>query len=168
MPGHPASNSTISSQNTDAKAINGKYDLVEIFTLIIHPLHALWANRAHQSLGDKRFHDRSEQERLHIHVEQTSDAADRVVRVQRAENKVTGHRCADRDVRRLDVTNLAHHDNVRVLPQNVTQAFGEGKIDLRFHVNLRDAGQTIFDLSFDGDGTALHRIDARKKAIKRC
>ncbi len=100
---------------------------------------AFRADRAHEPLRDERFHDRGEQERLDIHIEQTSDAADCVVRVQRAENKMASHGSANGDVRRLDVANFTDHDDVRVLPQNVTQTLCEGEIDLWFHVNLRDA-----------------------------
>ena len=87
------------------------------------------------------MHDRGEQERLDAHVEQTRDAADGVVRVQRGEDQVTRHRRANGDFRRLEVANFTDHDDVRVLPQNVPQAVGEGEVDLRFHVDLRDAGR---------------------------
>ena len=106
-------------------------------------------------MGDKRFHDRREQKRLHVHIEQTRDAADGIIRVQRAENKVTSHRRANRDVRGFDVANLADHHHVRILSQNVTETFGERQIDLRFHVDLRNTGQSIFHRFFNRDDAAL-------------
>src|SRR5205823_12689094 len=105
--------------------------------------------------------------RLHIHIEQPRDAADGIIRVQRAENKMTRHRGADRDVCGFDVANLTNHHNVRVLPQNVTETFGKGQIDLWLHVNLRHARQPIFHWLFDGDDAALNGIDAAQEAIKR-
>ena len=98
---------------------------------------------------------------------QTRDAADGVVRVQGAEDEVTGHRRADGDFRRLDVANFADHDDVRVLAQNVAQAVREGQADLRFHLDLRDAGQPVFDRFLDRDDAPLDRVDAAEKAIER-
>src|SRR5262249_28709793 len=38
---------------------------------------------------------------------------------------------------------------------------------LRFHIDLRNTSNSIFDRFFNGDDPALHRIDATEKAIKR-
>ncbi len=46
---------------------------------------------------------------------------------KRAEDKVTGHGRANRDVRGLDVANFADHHDVRVLSQNVTQTWAKVK-----------------------------------------
>jgi hypothetical protein len=86
--------------------------------------------------------------------------------VKRAENKVASHGRANRDVRSFDVTNFTDHDNVWVLSQNVTKAFGEGQINFRFHIDLRNAWNSIFDWFFDCDDTALHGINAAEEAIK--
>src|SRR5438094_951106 len=150
-----------------AEFFHRKADLGEVFARIVDPLHAVWTNRAHESLRDERLDHRSEQKRLHIHIEQARDAADGIIRVQRAENKMTRHRRADRDVRRFDVANLTNHHNVRVLPQNVTETFGKGQIDLRLNVDLGHARQPIFHRLFDGDDAPLNGIDAAQEAIKR-
>src|SRR5437899_1848460 len=120
-----------------------------------------------QPLGDERFHNRGEQERLHVHVEQTRDAADRVVRMQRAEDEVPGHRRADGDVGGLDIANFTDHHDVWILSQNVAQPFGKGEVDLRLHVNLRNAGEPIFHRFLDRDDPALDRINGGEKAVKR-
>src|SRR5262249_31418305 len=117
-------------------------------------------------LRDKRLHDRSEQKGLHVHVEQTRDAAYSIIRVEGAENKVASHGRANRNVRRFDIANLADHDHIRILSQNVTEAFGESQIDLRFYINLRDTSNPIFDRFFDGNDATLNGIDAAEKAIK--
>src|SRR2546430_1947193 len=80
---------------------------------------------------------------------------------------MTRHRRADRDVRGFDVANLTNHHNVRVLPQNVTETFGKGQIDLRLNVDLGHARQPIFHRLFDGDDAPLNGIDAAQEAIKR-
>ena len=71
-------------------------------------------------------------------------------------------RGADGDVRRLAIADLADHDDVRVLPQNVPQAVGEAQPDLGFHVDLRNARQPVFDWFLNGDDAPLHRVDARQ------
>ena len=81
---------------------------------------------------------------------------------------MAGHGRANGDVRRFDVANLADHHDVRILSQNVPQAFGKGEIDLRLHVDLRNARQPIFHRFFDGNDTPLHGVDAGEKTIKRC
>ena len=88
--------------------------------------------------------------------------------MQRAEDEVTGHGRANRDICRFDVANFANHHDVRVLSQNVTQTFGERKIDLWFYVNLWHARDSILDRFFDGDDATLHRINATQEAIQRC
>ena len=125
------------------------------------------AHCPHQPLRDERFHDRRQQKRLHIHIEQTRDAADRVVRVERAEHKVPRHRRADRDLRRFEVTNLTDHDHVRILTQNVTQTFCEGEVDLRLHVDLRNPRQAIFNRFLNGNDAPLDGVDAAEEAVER-
>jgi hypothetical protein len=48
-----------------------------------------------------------EQKQLDDHVERAGDAADGIVRVQRAGSEVTPHGRSDRDVRRVDIANFA-------------------------------------------------------------
>src|SRR5439155_22952099 len=81
--------------------------------------------------------------------------------------KVTGHRCADSNVGSFDVANLTSHHYVGVLSQNVAETFRKGQVNFRFHVDLRNAGQSIFHGLFDGNDATLHGIDAAEKAIKR-
>src|SRR5207247_7055703 len=46
------------------------------------------------------------------------------------------------------------------------KTLGERQIDLRFHVDLRDTSNPIFDRFFDSNDAALDGIDAAEKAIK--
>ena len=77
------------------------------------------------------------------------------------------HRRTNRNVRGFDIANFTHHHDVRVLPQNMAQALGEGEIDLRFHIDLRNARQPIFHRFFNRDDPALNGINAAEKTIKR-
>ena len=165
--GLPALIATGAAAEAAAEFFYRKTNLGQIFTRVIDQLHAIWTNCAHEPLRDKRFHHRRKQERLHVHIKQAGYAADGVIRVERAENKVTGHRCADRNVGGFNVANLAHHDYVGVLSQNVAETFRKSQVDFRFHVDLRNARQSIFHRLFDRNDATLHGIDAAEKAIKR-
>src|SRR6058998_203646 len=131
--------------------LHRKTDLGQIVAWIIHHLDTVGANRAHEPLGNERLHHRREQKRFHIHVEQTCDATYGIVRVQRAKNEVASHGRANRYVRRLDVADLADHHYIRVLSQNVAETFGKSQINLWFHIDLRYAGQSIFDRLFNSN-----------------
>ena len=123
---------------------------------IINNFDAVRANRPHEALRDETFHHRGEQEGFHVHVEQTRDASNGVIGVQRAENKVTSHRGTNRDVRRLDIADLTNHHYIRILSQNVAETFGESQINFWFHIDLRNTGNTVLDRFFDRDDAALH------------
>src|SRR4029450_10308558 len=165
--GLPALIAAGAALEADAEFFHRKTNPSQVFTRVIDQLHAIWTNCAHEPLRDKRFYHRREQERLHVHAQHTGGPADGIVRVERAENKVTGHRCADRNIGGFDITNLTNHHYVGILSQNVTETFRKRQVDFRFHVDLRNAGQSIFHRLFDGNEATLDGIDAAEKAIKR-
>src|SRR4029450_6909920 len=74
-------------------------------------------------LCDERFHNRSEREWLHVHVEQEGDSTYCIFRVQRAENEVARHgrsysRCPPfryRELRRCAHTGFGHTPFLPVL-----------------------------------------------------
>ena len=146
---------------------HGNTDLFQIFLRILDDFGAFRTNRTHQPLRDERFHHRSKEERLHIHVEQTGNAPHRIVRVERTEYQVTRHSRPNCDVGCLDIANFANHHHVWILPQNVSQPFGEREIDLRFHVDLRNTRQPIFHRFLNRDDPALDRIDTAEKTVER-
>src|SRR5437867_2910095 len=67
---------------TRAEFFHRKTDLGEVIARIIHHLDTVGTNRAHKPLGDERLHDRGEQKRFYVHIEQTRDATYSVVRVK--------------------------------------------------------------------------------------
>ena len=68
---------------------------------------------------------------------------------------MAGERGLDRDLRGLQVADLADHDDVGVLAQDGAQGVRESQPDLGLHLDLVDAGQLILDRVFDGEQLAL-------------
>ena len=54
-------------------------------------------------------------------------------------------RCLDRDLRGLEVANLADHDDVGVLTQEGAQGRGEVQADVVVHLDLVDPGEIELD-----------------------
>src|SRR5262249_21757777 len=101
-------------------------NLSEVIARIIDHFHAIGTDCTHEPLSDKRFHHGCEQERLHIHVEQSRNSTYSIIRVQWAEDEVTRHRGANRNVRSLNISDFSDHHYIWILSQNVSQPFGEG------------------------------------------
>ncbi len=125
------------------------------------------ADHAHQPLRQHRHQRRRDQVILHAHVGQPRNRAGRVVGVQRREYEVAGERRADRDVGRLAVANLAHHDDVRILTHNVPQPGSKRQPDLRVHVELVDPVHLVFDRIFNRDDLLVALIDPLQRRIQR-
>ena len=85
-----------------------------------HRLLAVRADLAREALGEDEVDRGGDQERLDAHVEQAGDGRRGVVGVQRGEHQVAGERGLDRDLRGLEVADLADHDDVGVLPQEAS------------------------------------------------
>ena len=115
------------------------------------------AQHAHEALREDADHGRAHEERLDLHLDQARDGAGRVVRVERGEHEVTGHRRVDRDLRRLLVADLADHDHVGILAQEGAQRAREGEPDLRLHVHLVDAADLVLDRILGGEDVDVRR-----------
>ena len=125
------------------------------------------AQGAHQPLRLEGAHGRGDHEGLDAHVDQTGDAADGVIGMQRGENQVTCERATDGDLHRLLVAHFPHHDHVRIAAQNAAQSGGKGQVDLRLHRDLDDAIQLVFHRVFDGHDAALLRVQLLEEGVKR-
>src|SRR5579862_780200 len=77
-------------------------------------LATVGAELASKALREHSADGRARKERLDSHLVETRDRSWRVVRVERREHEVTGEGGLDRDLGRLAVANLTHHDHVRV------------------------------------------------------
>ena len=78
-----------------------------------------------------------------------------------------GERSLDRDLGRLEVADLADHDDVGILAHDVPEPRGEGEADLRLHRDLVDALELILDGILDGDDLLVGRVDLVERAVER-
>jgi hypothetical protein len=117
-------------------------------------------------LGQNPDDARPHQKCLDLHLDQPGDGAGRVVGVDGGEHQVSGERRMDRDLGRLPVADLAHHDDVGILPQERTKRAGEGEADLRMHVHLMDAAYLVLDRIFGGQNVQVGGVDAVQAGIK--
>ena len=73
------------------------------------------AEPAHQSLAKDAIHRGGDQVILQPHVQQTGNAAGRVVGMQRGQHQMACQRGLHGDARGFDVAHFADHDDVGVL-----------------------------------------------------
>ena len=104
---------------------------------------------------------------IDLHVDQPADHADGVIGMDGREHDVPGERGLDRHARRVDVAALADHDDVRILPQDVAQAAGEGEADPLVDLHLMHAVQAIFHRILDGEHVAALAVDGGEAGIQR-
>ncbi len=104
---------------------------------------------------------------LDAEVEQAEHAADRLARVDGAEDQVPGHAGLHGDARGLGVADFADEDNVGVLPQNAAEQRGEGIALGIVDGDLGDAFELDFDRVFDGDDVSLADVDVAEDGVER-
>ena len=80
---------------------------------------------------------------------------------------MAGERRLERDLRRLPVADLAHHDDVGVLPQHVAERLGEADADLRLHGHLVERVDDELDRVLDRDDVDLGRRDGAQRRVER-
>src|ERR1700691_535028 len=71
------------------------------------------------------------------------------------------------DLRRLEITDFSHHDDVGVLAQDGAQPARESHLDLGVDLRLTDAVNEILDRVLDRDDVAGVVIEALKPRIER-
>ncbi len=114
--------------------VRGQVQQLQLVCLRAVGRFAVRADAPHQPLGDDAAQGVCDEIRLHADVQQPVDGRHGVVRMERGQNEVACDGGADGDGARLAVADLAHGDDVRVLPQNGAQA--GGKRHARFFVDL--------------------------------
>src|SRR6476646_5157961 len=92
--------------------------------------------RAKQALSHYAEYRRLQEVRRDADVEQTVDRRGRVVRMQRREHEMPGQRGLDRHFRRLEVTDLTHHDDIGILPHECAVAAGATDAETMLHLHL--------------------------------
>src|SRR5512133_1256946 len=129
-------------------------------------LLALLAEDTDEPLGEDAAEGRGDEEGLHAHLDEARDGAGGVVGVDRGEDEVAGQRGLDRDLGRLEVADLADHDDVGVLPEERPQPVREGELDLRVHLDLADALERDLDGVLDREDVQVRRVDLGEGAVE--
>ncbi len=80
---------------------------------------------------------------------------------------MAGQRGLDRDLRGLQIADLADHDHVRVVAQHRAQDVGEAEPDLRLDLDLVDAVELVLDRVLDGQHLAIRRVQLDQRGIQR-
>ena len=112
-----------------------------------------------QSLREHPAQRRDKAVGIDIHVREPADDIERTVRVDGRKDEVTGQCRLNGDLRRLRIANLAHHDAIRVVAQDRTQATGECQTLLLVDGDLQHAWQLVLDGVFDGDDLVVAVVD---------
>src|SRR5262249_45180228 len=107
------------------------------------------------------------EERLDSHVVESSDRARGVVRVQRAEDLVTGECGFHRDVRGFVIANFTDHHNVGVLAQNRSKRGSEIEPDIRTGCDLVYTHQLVLNRVLDGDDVVIWTVEFLENGIER-
>ena len=104
-----------------------------------------------------------DEEVFRAEVEQARDRASGVVRVQRTEDEMPGERRLDSVPSRVDIADLTHHQNIRILPQQRSERLGETQAERRIDSRLIDAFEHHLDRIFDrGD------VDVVGRELSQC
>ena len=124
------------------------------------------AELAAETLGHDGADGAGDQKRFHPDVDESGDGARGVVGVQGGEYQVAGEGGIDGDAGRFEVTNFTNHDDVRRLTQDGPQGAGEGHSNVRFDVDLIDAGHDVFDRVLDGDDFPALVVDFGEAGVE--
>ena len=102
---------------------------------------------------------------IRSYYDQARRRAHRVVGVQRGEHQVPGEARLDRDLRGLEVADLADHDHVGVVPQDRAQRAREGHADARIDLRLRYPGELVLHRVFHRHDVLALSVDARERRV---
>ena len=129
-------------------------------------LDAVGTDHLHQPLGHAAEQGRGDQEGLQAQVPEPDDGRHRVVGVQGGKDQMAGHRRLDRMGGGFQVADLADHDDVRILAQDIAQDGGEGDVDQRLHRDLVKLLMHHLHRIFDGDDIFFRRGDFLQGGIE--
>ena len=126
---------------------------------------AMRAESADQPLRNDGAQGRREQELLDLHVSQTGDSTEGVIRMDSGQHEMSGKRCLDGDLGRLPIADFTYHHHVRILAQDSAQAVGEGHADLGIHLRLANAVDCKFDWVLDHKDVAAAVVQPLQAGI---
>ena len=127
-------------------------------------LDAATAVSPHQPLRQHGHETGVDQIRFDADFEKPGHSAGSIIGMQRRQHQVSGEGALYRHLRRLEIADLADHDHVRIVTENMPQRAREGESGRVVHLNLIDPGQPILDRILDGDdvdAAASHLLQSR-------
>ena len=80
---------------------------------------------------------------------------------------MTGERRLNRDLRSLQVADLADHDDVGIVAQHRAQDLSEREADLRLDLHLVDAVELVLDRVLDREHLAVRRVQLDQRGVER-
>src|SRR3989344_5981267 len=125
------------------------------------------ADELHETLGDREYERRSDEERIDAHVYEARDDADGVVRVDSREHEVACERRLHGKLGGLFFADLADHDDIGVLTEGVPEAGGERIADLGSNLRLTHARYVVFDRVLEREHVVLLAVDLVQHRIER-
>src|SRR5579862_6638 len=105
---------------------------------------------------------------FNAHVRKPRHGARRVIGVQCTEDQVPCERRAHGDLCGLQVANLAHHDDVRILPDDVPQSRGKSEANLRVDLNLVYTGELVFYWILNSNNFFIPGVQFAQRTIESC
>src|SRR5712691_4236137 len=130
-------------------------------------LAAVRADEPHQALRQDRVQCGNKAEQIDVHVHETADHVEYIVRVDGGENEVPRERGLHGDVGRLRVAYLANHDLVGIVPQDGAQPPRESEPLFLVDRDLQDARELVFHRVLDRDDLVLAVVDLRDGGVQR-
>src|SRR6478609_11273291 len=125
------------------------------------------ADHSHQALGQYAVQRGNKVVRLHAHIQEASQHVHHVIGVDGGENQVTGKGGVDGNLRGFLVADFAHHDFVRIVTQDGTQAPGKRESLFLVHGNLGDAMDLVFHRVLNGDDLVFVRLNLIQCRVER-
>ena len=83
--------------------------------------------------------------------------------MQSAENEVTGQSRLNRNFGRFEVSNLTHHDHIRIASQHAAKPRGKGQVDFRLHRDLQGTFEAVLNRVLDRDDFPVFRVQTGKE-----
>src|SRR5439155_1305995 len=133
----------------------------------IDRLFARFTNHAYQALRQDAIERGNKVIGLNAHVQEAAQYIDDVVGVHGGEHQMPRQSGLDGNLRRFIVADLAHHDLVRIVPQDGAQSPSEGQPFFLVDGYLGDAADLVLDRVLNGDDLVLFALDFRERRVQR-
>ena len=129
-------------------------------------LFAVGADGPDKPLGKGDQQRRGDEEGFNPHIHKAGDRPRRIVRMNGAEQAMPRLCRLDGNRRRLGITDLPHHDNVRILPEDGTEAARECHPRLPVELDLPDVINPVFDGVLEGNQVRVRAIEFAQDRVE--